>query len=308
MKIIFSGGLGFVGSHLAEYLIKKNHKIVIFTKSLKKLKNVKPIENSIKIEKVNVSDFNKLEKLVKKHQPSAIIHLAGETSHSKSFENSFGNIDSNIKSTLCLLEIIRKNRLKCQLILGSTFVVIGKPLSLPINENSSCNPTTLYGANRLTSEHYCKIYHDVYGIKTKIFRITNSYGPKEQIIAKKNAINYLINQGSKGELITLYNEGKFFRDLIYISDVIEGIYKILTKGNFGELYWISSGEKTWFYQLGKFLEKYSNGKVKYVKSPNYTKKVDVGNFVVKNTKLKKLGWKQKVSLEEGIKHTLNSFK
>ena len=109
-------------------------------------------------------------------------------------------------------------------------------------------------------------------------------------------------------MITLYNEGKFFRDLIYISDVIEGIYKILTKGNFGELYWISSGEKTWFYQLGKFLEKYSNGKVKYVKSPNYTKKVDVGNFVVKNTKLKKLGWKQKVSLEEGIKHTLNSFK
>ena len=106
----------------------------------------------------------------------------------------------------------------------------------------------------------------------------------------------------------LYNEGKFFRDLIYISDVVEGIYKILTKGSFGELYWISSNKKTWFYQLGKLLEKHTNGKIKYVKLPNYTKKVDVGNFIVNNTKLKNLGWTQKVSLENGIKQTLNSFK
>jgi UDP-glucose 4-epimerase len=308
MKILITGGLGFIGSHLAEYLIKKNHQVVIFTKSLKKYKNIKLIENSIKIEKVDISNFKRLEKLVKKYNPSAIVHLAGETSHSKSFENSFENIDSNIKSTLCLLEVIRKNELKCQLILGSTFVVVGKPLSLPIDENSSCNPTTLYGANRLTSEHYCKIYHDVYGIKTKIFRVTNSYGPREQIVPNKNAINYLIHRGFNGELITLYNEGKFFRDLIYISDVVEGIYKILTKGSFGELYWISSGKKTWFYQLGNLLEKHTYGKIKYIKSPNYTKKVDVGNFIVRNAKLKKLGWKQKISLEEGIKLTLNSFK
>jgi len=308
MRIVITGGLGFVGSHLANYLIKKNHQVVIFTKSLKKYKNIKGIENSIKIEKIDISNFNKLEKLVKKHNPSAIVHLAGETSHSKSFENSFENINSNIKSTLCLLEVIRKNKLKCQLVLGSTFVVVGKPLTLPVDENSSCNPTTLYGVNRLTSEHYCKIYHDVYGIKTKIFRITNSYGPNEQVIPKKNAVNFLIHQGFQGKLITLYDEGKFFRDLIYISDVVEGIYKILTKGNFGEVYWISSNKKTWFYQLGKLLETYSRGKIKYVKSPKYTKKVDVGNFIVKNSKLKRLGWKQKISLEEGIKLTINSFK
>jgi len=308
MKILITGGLGFIGSHLTEYLVKKNHQIVIFTKSLKKRRNVKLIVNSIIIEKIDNANFKKLERLVLKHNPAVIIHLAGETSHSKSFENPFENIDSNVKSTLYLLEIMRKNKLKCQLILGSTFVVVGKPLSLPIDENSDCNPTTLYGANRLTSEHYCKIYHDVYGLKTKIFRITNSYGPKEQIIPKKNAINYLIHLGFQGKQITLYNEGKFFRDLIYISDVVEGIYKILTKGSFGELYWISSSKKTWFYQLGKLLEKHTNGKIKYVKSPNYTKKVDVGDFIVNNTKLKNLGWTQKVSLENGIKLTLNSFK
>ena len=74
------------------------------------------------------------------------------------------------------------------------------------------------------------------------------------------------------------------------------------------MYWISSGKKTWFYQLGELLEKLTDAKVKFVKTPNYTKKVDVGNFVVNNSKLKSLGWKPKVSLDQGIKETLEYFK
>ena len=73
------------------------------------------------------------------------------------------------------------------------------------------------------------------------------------------------------------------------------------------MYWISSSKKTWFYELGKLLEKLTNAKVKFVKTPIYTKKVDVGNFVVNNSKLKSLGWKPKVSLDEGVKRTLDDF-
>ena len=74
------------------------------------------------------------------------------------------------------------------------------------------------------------------------------------------------------------------------------------------MYWISSGKKTWFYQLGELLEKLTDAKVKFVKTPNYTKKVDVGNFVVNNSKLRSLGWKPKVNLVQGIKETLEYFK
>ena len=81
----------------------------------------------------------------------------------------------------------------------------------------------------------------------------------------------------------------------------------MNKGKSGNLYWISSSKKTWFYELGKLLEKLTNAKVKFVKTPTYTKKVDVGNFVVNNSKLKSLGWKPKVSLDEGIKRTLDDF-
>ena len=300
------GGAGFVGSHLSEYLLKKHHEIIVIGRD--NTKNIKKIRRDVSFEKLNVVNFIKLEKSIVKNKPDIIIHLAGNTSHSKSFDEPHNDLNSNTKSTLNILEVLRKSLPNCKLILGSTFVVIGKPTKLPVNEETSCNPTTIYGVNRLSSEYYTKIYNQVYGLDTNIFRITNSFGPREQVIPNKNAINYLIYRAFKNEDITIYNNGKFFRDLIYISDVVNGIEKILTKGKSGELYWISSAKKTWFYQLGNLLEKLTNTKTKYVKPPTYTKKVDVGNFVVSNKKLKLLGWKPKVSVEKGISETLKYFK
>jgi len=306
MKIMITGGLGFVGSHLAEEFDKEDHKITILTKSFKKKHNL-PISKRVKIEKVDVTNMKKLGISIDKNKPDLIIHLAGETSHSKSFEKPIDDIDSNTKSTLFILEKIKNMKKKCNFVLGSTFIVIGRPDKLPVTEDTPCNPTTIYGTNRLTSEFYCKIYHNVYGINTKIFRITNSFGPREQTISKKNAVNFLIHQAFNGENITIFNEGKIFRDLIYISDVIAGIKTIIKKGKSGELYWISSSKKTWFYDLGNLLEKMTKAKVSYIKTPTYTKKIDVGNFVVSNKKLKKLGWKPKVDLKTGIQNTIESF-
>ena len=307
MNIIVTGGLGFVGCHLVENLSTKNNQITILSKTKTKISNIKSLNKNLKINFLDITKKKLLEKNIETINPDLIIHLAGQTSHSKSFENPLYDIDINSKSTLRILETVRKMNKNCKFILGSTFVVIGKPNKLPVNENSSANPSTIYGANRLLSEHYCKIYHDLYGIDTKIFRITNSYGPKEQVIPTKNAINYLIHRAFQGKDITIYDNGKFFRDLIYVSDVISGIKSIMSKGKSGNIYWISSGKKTWFYELGNLLESYTNAKVKYIKSPKYTSKVDVGNFIVNNSKLKKLDWKPKISLSKGIELTLKYF-
>ena len=307
MKFLIIGGLGFIGSHLTESLTKNDHDVEILTKTLSKKSNVNILDKKIKIEKIDITNFRKLGRCIEQFKPDVIIHLAGNTSHSKSFEEPLKDVDSNAKSTLFMLEKIRELDLKCRFLLGSTFIVIGKPKKLPVNENTPCNPTTIYGTNRLASEYFCKIYHDVYGLDTNIFRITNSYGPREQIIPKKNAVNFLIYKAFKKEKISIYNKGMFFRDFIYVDDVISGINIILKNGKSGELYWISSGKKTWFYQFGNILEKITGCKVKYSETPTYTKKVDVGNFVVNNSKLKSLGWKQKVNLEKGIKKTLEYF-
>ena len=303
-----TGGMGFIGSHLSEELLIEKHNLVILTKSFFKKQNITNISKKIKVEKIDVTDFKKLGKSIQKNKPDVIIHLAGQTSHLQSFENPLKDIDSNAKSTLFILEEIRKKKLKCRFILGSTFVVIGRPQKLPVDERTPCWPTMIYGANRLASEHYCKIYHEVYGLDTLTFRITNSFGPREQVISTKNAVNFLIHEAFLGKTVTIFKKGNFFRDIIYVSDVISGIKTIMKKGKSGELYWISSGKKIWFYELGKLLEKLTDAKVKFVKEPNYTKKVDVGNFVVDNSKLRALGWKPKINLNQGIKETLEYFK
>ena len=307
MKILVTGGLGFIGSHLVKSLSKKNHKITILTKTLSKRSNISESVKNVDIKKIDITNFRKVGKIIEENKPDVIIHLAGNTSHSVSFEKPLEDVDTNTKTTLFLLQKIKDLNLPCRFILGSTFIVIGKPEKLPIDENTPCNPTTIYGTNRLASEHLCKIYHKVYGIKTNIFRITNSYGPKEQIIPKKNAVNFLIHQAYSNQKLSIYNKGEFFRDLIYVDDVIDGINIILKKGKSGELYWISSGKKLWFKKFAKVLQKITNCTINFPVTPEYTKKVDVGNFVVNNSKLKKLGWKPKISIDEGIKRTLDFF-
>jgi len=305
LRVIITGGTGFVGSHLAESLVNKKNDLLLISKSDTKKDNISNIQNKIIHKKVNITDFKKIGRIIDDFKPDIIIHLAGQTSHSKSFEKPLNDVDSNAKSTLFLLEKIRHTNPQCKFVLGSTFIVIGRPKKLPVDENTSCNPTTIYGTNRLASENYCKIYHEVYGLDTKIFRITNSYGPREQTIPNKNAVNFLIHKAHKNEEITIYHKGKFFRDLIFISDVISGIRTIIEKGKPGNLYWISSGQKTWFDGLGSLLHELTNSPIKYVETPIYTKKVDVGNFVVDNSKLRSLGWRPKVSLKKGIQITLD---
>ena len=309
MKIIITGGLGFIGSYLSESLLEDKHKVIILTRNVNsKSKIIKLVPKAI-IEKVDVTDYQKLSKIIKKHKPDVIFHLAGETSHQNSFKDPMYDVDVNTKSTLCILETIRNFIPKCKLILGSTFIVVGKPEKLPVNENSKCNPTTIYGTNRLTSEYFCNIYHNVYGLDTIYFRITNSFGPREQYkTPQKNALNYLIYRSFKQEKVTIYNQGKFFRDVIFITDVISALKTILYKGKSGELYWISSGKKTWFYNLGKYLKKLTNATIIYKTPPSYTTKVDVGNFVADNSKLRSLGWDLQTSVKDGIEQTLDYFK
>ena len=123
MKIMITGGMGFIGSHLCDDLVD-DHEIIVVSKSESKKDNLKQVFSKIKIEYVDITDYSLLAEIILKHAPEVIIHLAGQTSHSQSFENPMYDIDVNTKSTLCILETIHKQNLKCKFILGSTFIVI----------------------------------------------------------------------------------------------------------------------------------------------------------------------------------------
>jgi len=305
--ILIIGGTGFVGSHITEELVNKGHSVTITGRDSSRIKNVKHFVEKIKIESVDISDQNQISKLIEKTNPEVIYHLAGQLTTYESFEKPMYDVDVNTKSTIAILEAMR-NLSKCRLILGSTFWVIGRPYSLPINEETPCNPLSNYAANRLTSEHFCRIYNKVYDLDTVIMRLTNTFGPREQFDNKKKAaINFLIRKGIEEKEISIYDHGEFFRDIMYISDVSTAAYAIQTKGESGNTYCLGTGVKTWFYDLGKWIAEYTNAKIVNMESPDFHKRINVGNIVVDNSKLKKLGWNWKVNVKDGIKKTVESY-
>lgn len=309
MKILITGGMGFVGSNLTEDLIKKGHEVIVLTRNRDKIQNVSNIIDQIKIEYVDVTEYGRLEKTILKAHPELIFHLAGQLTSYESFDNPMYDVDVNSKSTIAILETIRKMDETCKFILGSTFWVVGRPETLPINEETPCSPLNIYAANRLASEHYCKIYHDVYDLDARIMRLTNTFGIKEQYANKKKAaLNYLIYMGFKGQTIPIYDGGKFFRDYIYVSDVVTAAEAIMERGLPGECYFVGTGKKTWFYEIGEMIGELTPGKIVYVESPDYHKRINVGSIVVDNSKLKKLGWNWKVSVRDGIKKVLEYYK
>lgn len=265
--------------------------------------------DSVKIEYGDITDFRWLEATILKYHPDVVFHLAGQLTHYEAFENPLYDVDVNSKTTIVALETIRKLRKPCRFILGSTFWVVGRPKSLPINEETPCNPLNIYATDRLASEHYCKIYNRVYDLDTVVMRLTNTFGPREQHNnPRKAALNYLLYKGFKGEDVTIYDGGKFFRDYIYISDVISAARIIMEKGETGQLYFVGTNKATWFYEIGRWIEELTPGKVVDIESPDYHKRIDVGNIIVDNTNIKQLGWNWKVSVKEGLEKTLEYYR
>src|SRR5207245_10010688 len=124
----------FVNSHLCEELIKDGHNIIALVRNDIKRQNIEHILAKIQLEYVDMTRFADLENSIEKNKPDIIFHLAGETSHKKSFENPMYDVDVNTKATLCILEKIRNLNLKCRFIIGSTYIVIGRSDTLLIDE------------------------------------------------------------------------------------------------------------------------------------------------------------------------------
>ena len=307
--IMITGGLGFVGSNLAAALVDARHNVVLLSRSAGKVRNIEGFADKVTLELGDTTDFQWLEAVVLKHAPDVIFHLAGQLTSYESFERPLYDVDVNAKSTIVLLESMRKMGKPCRFVLGSTFWVVGKPEKLPVDEGTPTAPLNIYAADRLASENYCRIYNKVYGLDTVVMRLTNTFGAKEQHDNKrKAALNYLIYKAYRGEDITIYDNGEFFRDYIYVSDVVSAAITIMEKGVAGECYFVGTGVKTWFRDIGKWLEEMTSGRVVYIDAPDYHKRINVGNIVVDNSKIKALGWDWKVSAKDGIKKVLEYYK
>jgi len=298
MKIIVTGGAGFVGSHLTELLIKNGHfPIIIDNLNTGKFKYVKKFVDEGKADfiKLDIRNFSKLMKLPK---CSAVIHLAAIASVIESIDNpSFVN-DVNVNGTLNMLEFCRKKKIK-KFIFTSSAAIFGDNES-KITESSPTAPTTVYGSSKLTGEQYCRIYSELFGITTIILRPFNIYGPRQND-TYAGVITKFLTRLAKNKPPIIFGTGKQTRDFIHVHDVARAFFLALryNKTKF-DVFNLGTGKSTPINTLARY---FLNNTKNHSMKPIYRKAIP-GIIIynsMNNTKLKKgLELIPSISLKEGI--------
>ena len=304
MKIIVTGGAGFVGSHLTELLIKNGHfPIIIDNLNTGKFKYIKKFVDEGKADfiKLDIRNFSKLMKLPK---CSAVIHLAAIASVIESIDNpSFVN-DVNVNGTLNVLEFCRKKKIK-KFIFTSSAAIFGNNES-KITESSPTVPTTVYGSSKLTGEQYCRIYSELFGITTIILRPFNIYGPRQND-TYAGVITKFLNRLKKNKPPIIFGTGKQTRDFIHVHDVARAFFLALryNKMKF-DVFNLGTGKSTSINTLARY---FLNISKKHSMKPIYRKAIPgiVIYNSMNNKKLKKcLRLTPSVSLKEGISDLISN--
>jgi len=306
MKLLVTGGLGFIGSNFISRVFE-NHKdwnVVNVDAELygSNHQSLKKFENNSKYSfvKGNITDQELMEKLVSKSD--VVVNFAAESHVDRSISNARPFIDSNILGVFTLLETIKKMEKK--LIHISTDEVYGSFDSGSAKEETRLDPSSPYAASKASAELLIQSYITTYGCDVIITRCTNNYGPKqfpEKLIPK--TIILALN----GKKIPIYGTGKNIRDWIFVEDHCDAIIDVLIKGKSGESYNISAGNeidnitiiKKILTIVGKPLEN-----VEFVEDrPGHDFRYSMESTKIRNS----LGWSQKKKFEEGLKKTIDWY-
>ena len=288
--IVITGHNGFLGSNLLSNLISNKCKILGISKTIKKSNSIKQIKRNI----LDIKDSD-----IPKN--SCIIHLAAITDVVYCEKYPKKCHDVNVIGTQKILEIARKKN--CSVIYPSTSHVYGIPKKLPIKETHPTNATSVYSESKIKAEQLCKKFSKSYDLDISILRLFSTYGPKnseykvESIIIKQLITKNLIKIGNLSPK----------RDFIYIDDVINA-FQIVSENLKGfNIYNVGSEKSYSIKEICNILKKLNGKKIRIITDKTKLRKNDVKNIVSNCSKIKKLGWKSNVSINEGLELTLNWY-
>ena len=316
-KIIVTGGSGFIGSNLVNFLIKKKFFVINIDKLTYSSNNLvskfKSKKNYLLI-KSDINNQSKLIEIIKKHKPKAIFNLAAETHVDRSIDNPKNFIDSNITGTYNLLEALRflkKKKIKTKLIHISTDEVYGDiSKNLRSDENYKYSPSSPYSASKAGADHLVMSYIRTYNLEALISNCCNNYGPYQfpEKIIPKMILNIMNNKE-----LPIYAKGLNSREWIYVEDHCEALFRLYLKGKPGENYNVGSSINMRNIDLVKKILKSfqilkikvgKKVKIKFVKDrPGHDFR-----YALNSNKIKKnLKWKPKTNFNQGIIKTINWY-
>ena len=300
MKILVTGGAGFIGSNIVDELIEKKHKVVIIDNLA--TGNIKNINKKARFYKVSVCDKKKIDEIFKKEKIDIVIHHAAQLDVRKSVADPCFDADVNIKGALNILEACKNTKVKKIIFASSGGTIYGECGTKAPDEKAFANPLSPYGVAKLSVEHYIKAYSELYGLKYTILRYANVYGPRQDVNGEAGVVAIFIGRMSKNKEFFIFGDGKQLRDYVYVKDVVSANIKSLTKGN-NEIINIGTNKTTSVTKLAQELSKIIGYKNKPVFKPKRN-----GEFLNISKAKKVLGWQPKVDIIKGLKNTVEYFK
>lgn len=305
-KVVITGGLGFIGSNLAETLVDLGANVFLVDSMLPSYGgnefNIARFKDKVSVSFTDLRDKHALPFIVK--NSDYIFNLAGQISHMDSMSDPIQDLEINQLAQLYFLESVKAHSSKSIVVYASTRQLYGRTMKTPTDESHPCHPTDVNGVNKLGGEMFHILYHRVHGLKTVAIRLTNTYGPRQLIKhSRQGFIAWFMNRSLLNENISLFGDGSQVRDFTYIDDAVDAFLKVAVNSKcWGEIYNLGGLRPYTLKEVANILQNINPKlKVGNIPFPDERKKIDIGNYIADWSKIKRdTGWVPKVTLEDGL--------
>lgn len=254
MRILVSGGAGFIGSHLVERLLAQRHQVRVLDNLSSGRRSNLPADARLEFIEGDVRDPAAAERAA--GGVNAIFHLAAVASVQASVDHPIDAHGSNFLGTLNLLDAARRRDVR-RFIYASSAAVYGDIEMLPVSEESRTRPLTPYAADKLSGEHYLRFYGLRYGFATTAFRFFNIYGPRQNPTSPySGVISVFLERIRRGEGVTIFGDGRQTRDFVYVGDLVRVLVKALNNPRtYGGVFNVGRGTECSLLELLEELER-----------------------------------------------------
>jgi len=304
MKVLVTGGAGFIGSHIVDRLIDEGYDVVVIDDlSSGREKN---INKKAKFYRLDIQD-SELEAVFQKENPDFVNHHAAQKDVRLSVSDPVFDAKINILGTINLLQNCVKYKVKKVIFASSGGAIYGEQEVFPATETHPLRPISPYGITKLVAEHYLYYYKTIFGLDYAALRYANVYGPRQDPLGEAGVVAIFIQKMLDGEQPIINGDGAQTRDFVYVEDVVQANVLAITNNISENVFNIGTGVETSINQIFNYLKEIINPFIEEQHGPS--KQGEQQRSVIEYAKAKEiLNWEPIVSLIEGLKKTCEYFK
>lgn len=303
MRVLVTGGAGFIGSHLVDALLDAGHEtITIDNLATGDRKNLRP---EVRFYEADIRDAEAVNALFEHERPEVLIHQAAQLDVRRSVADPGYDADVNIVGTLRLLQAGLEHGLRKVLFASSGGAIYGDTEVIPTPETNPTAPISPYGVSKLSIEHYLHYYHEIHGLPYVALRYANVYGPRQNPHGEAGVISIFAERLLRGEAATIYGDGENTRDYVFVGDVVAANLGALASDKIGA-YNVGTGIETTvntiFQRINELTE--AGAEERHGEAKAGEQRRSCLNWELAR---QDLGWTPKVSLDEGLARTVEFF-